>query len=395
MPAVTRRSATSTMASDSNLGQITGELSKLLDQKLAPLVTSIESLTSKLNDCVTQDELSKVYTELNELKGENQLLKEKLLQIEMQDRRNNLRFLNIPEKATSESWADCENSVCEIISSLGIDSSLIRIERAHRIGPSTTAVKPRHIIVKFLSFKDRELVLQTFYKNKKALKSDVIVREDWPMEIEERRNKLWPYFKEAKQADKVKAKLAVDKLVINSTVYTSDKTSDIPKEFHPSGCKETPHAIAFFSGASPFSNFHQSDFSDDGRVFSSVEQYVVFQKATLFNDDDATEAVMKLSDPVKIKVRGKRIKNYDHKIWLEARVGIMKKALHCKFSQCNSLKQKLSETGRKTLIEANKYDKFWGGGISLRDLQPNTVDQLPGRNTLGKLLMELRTELCR
>ena len=169
------------------------------------------------------------------------------------------------------------------------------------------------------------------------------IREDWPREIEERRNTLWPYFKAAqnfKDADggKVKARLAVDKLIINKESYSADNLEAIPKQFHPTGCVESENTIAFFSRESPLSNFYTSQFSSEKMVFSSVEQYLVFKKATLFNDADTAEAVMSMSDPVKIKARGKRVKNFDHKTWANARIHIMEEALELKFSQSQQLK---------------------------------------------------------
>ena len=64
-----------------------------------------------------------------------------------------------------------------------LNSENITIDKCHRLGPKTIG-RPRPIIAKFVFYKQRELI----WANKKNLKgSDVIVKEDFPAEIEQRR----------------------------------------------------------------------------------------------------------------------------------------------------------------------------------------------------------------
>ena len=70
----------------------------------------------------------------------------------------------------------------------------------------------------------------------------------------------------------------------------------------------------------------------------------------------------------------------------------MKHAIHEKFSQNRHLKEVLMNTGNKTLSEANKWDTFWGSGVSLADSDIFTKPK-HGKNTLGRLLVSLRDEL--
>ena len=60
----------------------------------------------------------------------------------------------------------------------------------------------------------------------------------------------------------------------------------------------------------------------------------------------------------------------------------MKRALVAKFPQNLKAQRRLLKTGSKTLIEAAPNDKYWGVG------KDGT-----GKNRLGHLLMEVRTEL--
>jgi len=70
----------------------------------------------------------------------------------------------------------------------------------------------------------------------------------------------------------------------------------------------------------------------------------------------------------------------------------MYNGLLLKFSQNNSIKQKLISTHPKTLYEASKYDKIWGIGYYANEAI-NTNKNKYGRNLLGKALMDIRSHL--
>ena len=71
----------------------------------------------------------------------------------------------------------------------------------------------------------------------------------------------------------------------------------------------------------------------------------------------------------------------------------MQQGLEAKFST-STLKTILLETGNKKILEASRYDKYWGIGIGLYDpqcLSKTTQDE----NQMGKLLMHIRDQLKR
>lgn len=135
--------------------------------------------------------------------------------LEAQSRRSNLIFEGIGE-IPEETWADSEKTVKDIlVSKLGLSQD-IELERVHRIarkessdgGPSV-GNKPRGIIVKFLRFKDRSMVLA----NAKKLKgSDIYINEDFIDSVRKKRKELMPAMWEARKRGEV-AFLRYDKLV--------------------------------------------------------------------------------------------------------------------------------------------------------------------------------------
>lgn len=78
-------------------------------------------------------------------------------------------------------------------------------------------------------------------------------------------------------------------------------------------------------------------------------------------------------------------KKYAHeyrKDWDSVKLGIMKSILNEKVLQHSYIKEKLIESGTREIVENSPVDDFWGWG--------NSKD---GANHLGKLWMEIRSEL--
>ena len=94
------------------------------------------------------------------------------------------------------------------------------------------------------------------------------------------------------------AKLKVDKLIINSKVYTTSNIDTLPTSlqlkhiYTPSKGDMT----AFFTRASPLSNHHDSPMKVEGQSFKSNEQYYMFKKATTFADKEKKVILVRLKD---------------------------------------------------------------------------------------------------
>ena len=68
---------------------------------------------------------------------------------------------------------------------------------------------------------------------------------------------------------------------------------------------------------------------------------------------------------------------------------MMGTGLFAKFNQNSLLKHSLLSTDNKTLIEANKYDRYWSRGLSLFDDKIWSQKEWKGKNILGQLLMKV------
>jgi ribA/ribD-fused uncharacterized protein len=142
-----------------------------------------------------------------------------------------------------------------------------------------------------------------------------------------------------------------------------------------------------------FSQWHSSKFTDkDGNVFSNCEQWMMYNKAMLFEDVNIAKQIMKGGNPKTVKALGRQVKGFHEKTWKKERMNIVIQGNYYKFSQNDNFKKKLLDTGDTELVEASPYDRIWGIGF--------TADKAEGKrnkwglNLLGKALVEVRTMLA-
>ena len=163
-----------------------------------------------------------------------------------------------------------------------------------------------------------------------------------------------------------------------------------------------------------FSNFYKHKLDIHGFLWSCVEHYFQAAKFYIPTSDRHMEyfnIIQQADSPTKIFMLGRQkkkggyaskwivnkktntnkvndiIDKYDTlKIrddWDDIKLNIMKEALIAKFTQNQKLKTLLLNTNNASIIEDSPRDSYWGIGKDKN-----------GENMLGKLLMEVREELC-
>ena len=138
------------------------------------------------------------------------------------------------------------------------------------------------------------------------------------------------------------------------------------------------------------SQWYDCSFEIDGILYCTAEQYMMSQKALLFDDNETNLKIMGSKTPKKYKQLGRQVKNFSPKLWDEKKFDIVVKGNLAKFSQNENLKQFLLNTKDKILAEASPYDKIWGIGMAQDDKDIYNPDKWKGENLLGKALMKVR-----
>ncbi len=327
--------------------------------------------------------IGKIKQRCESLETENKQLSKRLIDMESQSRRSNLKFFGVRKDDDEDLLQWFHNFLQD---PLDIENpEQLYIERIHKIGKSDV------IIVKFLSFRDRQKV----WGRRKLLKgTQITMSEDFPIEIESRRKRLYPVMKQAR-AKKQKAFMVVDKLYINNAVFTVDTIDQVPEPLQVASTnvvKEGNYTF-FFGKDTPLSNFYPAPFYLDGRHFNCSEQYIQWRKAQMFKDVEAAEEILKVDDPVKQKDLGKKVKNFEKEVWERDCPEALTRGLLQKFLTNPACKQFLKETENTTLAECNKHDRLFGIGLPLSSGEKGNVASWKGQNYLGKMLMDVRSKV--
>ena len=130
-----------------------------------------------------------------------------------------------------------------------------------------------------------------------------------------------------------------------------------------------------------------------GRVFSSMEQFMMYQKAICFGDEAVAEQILKTDDVARIKELGRMVSGYNENIWNGMRQLIVYEGLVAKFLQNEELRERLLQTGDALLAECAVHDRIWGIGLSMKDEKRFDISQWRGENLLGYALMMVRNKI--
>ena len=138
--------------------------------------------------------------------------------------------------------------------------------------------------------------------------------------------------------------------------------------------------ITLFRGSYAFlSNFHPCRFSFCGRVYTNAEAAFQAMKSAATTDRALFAEGGPYSKPADAKRYGRKVPLRPD--WEQVKDDIMLQIIRAKF-QDETLRKLLLATGEAELIEGNTWnDTYWG------------VCRNTGLNKLGKILMQVRTEL--
>jgi len=150
--------------------------------------------------------------------------------------------------------------------------------------------------------------------------------------------------------------------------------------------------VVFFYGKyHPLSQHHPCKFIIGEKVYNSAEQFMMSEKALLFNDMDAYHKIMATSDPIRQKQLGRKVRNFDERMWNGRKLGIVYDGNKAKFTQNPELKEYILNTGQAFLAEASPRDRYWGIGFNEETALERKKDW--GYNALGSILMKLRDHI--
>jgi ribA/ribD-fused uncharacterized protein len=140
-----------------------------------------------------------------------------------------------------------------------------------------------------------------------------------------------------------------------------------------------------------FSNFASYPITIDGQTFFCNEQYIMWSKARLFKDVESAQKILKSKSPLDIKKLGRAVKHFDQETWDRNVNKIADDCNLAKFTQHETLKNLLLDTGSSLIAEASPFDTIWGIGVD--EEMGKDIQKWRGLNILGNSLMRIRKHL--
>jgi ribA/ribD-fused uncharacterized protein len=151
----------------------------------------------------------------------------------------------------------------------------------------------------------------------------------------------------------------------------------------------------FYEEKSPFSQWYLSDFTVGGIKFNCAEQYMMYMKAKLFEDEQKAIEILQTNIPREQKWLGQTVRNFNQEKWESEREKIVYDGNYAKFTQNLELKEELLKTAGTTLVEASPINIIWGVGLAEDDDRILDRTKWRGLNLLGKILTQLREDLMK
>lgn len=159
-----------------------------------------------------------------------------------------------------------------------------------------------------------------------------------------------------------------------------------------------PRFLFFWGHQTPgpgyLSQWWPAPFTVDGTVYATAEHYMMAEKALLFGDEEAAEAIVAASHPRRAKDIGRGVRDFDEPTWRDHRVAIVTKGNEAKFMQNQELRDYLVGTRDRVLVEASPLDRVWGIGLPADDPRAEEPSAWQGQNLLGFALMTVRDILA-
>jgi len=143
-----------------------------------------------------------------------------------------------------------------------------------------------------------------------------------------------------------------------------------------------------------FSQWAMIPMEIDGVEYNCCEQYMMAEKAKLFEDEEMLKKIMASKDPRQQKMEyGRNVKDFDQGKWEAVAKDIVYKANYEKFTQNSDCFLEMSRSRGYTVVEASPYDVIWGIGLGVDDPKAKIRSEWRGTNWLGEIIEKVRDEL--
>ena len=349
--------------------------------------------------------------EVDSLKDENVNLKNKIEDLEMEEKRNeyqvkkvdekvdkqdtlsrrkNLVIKGIPESSNKKEKENLQPVIYGLMDQMGVRKD-ITYDTAYRIEPYTGR-KPRSILITFIRISDRDEVFsRRFNLNRNPDYSRIWVNEDLGQNPRRAVNLIRTVARHP-QLQGIPHRASKFAIQIDQQKFDERNLEELPPHLCLARLKTVQlddDTIAYQSEHSYLSNLFKITVRVGKHAYQSSEQAYHHIRAVSLKKPLAASRILLARDPYEIMNIGAELTST--KQWEDCEEDIMYGCILRKFEQNPELLKQLIATGHKQLVEATPKTK-WGAGATLSS---NILKQCTwkGHNKPGQILMTVRDTL--
>ena len=374
-----------------------GELEKKFEGRVRSLQSALISYRESLE--FTQ-------REVDVLKEENVHLRNKMSEMELEEKRNEFHLKRVDEKLDRQDTSlkrkkliieglresnngkeDLRPIIFQLLDDMGARKD-ITYDTAYRVGPYSNR-RPRSVVITFVRIADRDEVysLRTKLQRSKDF-SDIWVNEDLGQVSRRKMNIIRMVARHA-QDQGISHKATKFAFHLGHDKYDERNLEDLPENLSLANIKTVKindDTLAYQSEHSYLSNLYPVKISIGKHNYTSVEQGFHHIRATTLKKPLAASRILLCRSPYDIIVIAREITST--KEWEDCEDDIMYGCILRKFEQNPTLRAQLISTGNMELVEVSP-NKKWGAGASLSSNLIKT-HKWKGGNKQGQITMTVR-----
>ncbi len=153
----------------------------------------------------------------------------------------------------------------------------------------------------------------------------------------------------------------------------------------------TDEYVFFYGGI--YSQWFPCEFTIFNLRYNCAEQFMMAQKAIMFNDIESFNKIMIATNPYDQKSIGRNVKGFNKEQWEERAKDIVIAGNLGKFGQNTNLREQMLSTDSRKFVEASPTDKIWGIGLGLNNPLIFDNKNWQGTNWLGECLDYVKMQL--
>lgn len=186
---------------DATLQKIT-HIESSIDVTTAAVNSLSDTVNRLLSDVATQGEkICKVETSMQAVQQESAALKLRVDDLERYSRRWCLKLLGVKERGDENARSTAINHLARVAPRIK-DKLEDAVDVAHRVGKQRSDGSPRHIIVRFVARRHRDIIWMEAKSSIYLRENGLAIKESLSKADVESRNKLWPLVQAARKEGK-------------------------------------------------------------------------------------------------------------------------------------------------------------------------------------------------